>query len=106
MTAVRFLHTSDWQLGMTRHFLEGEAQARYSAARIDAIRHLVETLEQEAELRLQGVTLLVLVEAGKERIGLRLFKQQVGLEMLGQAPRQTGFADADRTFDDVMAGRR
>lgn len=35
---VRFVHTSDWQLGMTRHFLEGEAQARYTAARIDAIR--------------------------------------------------------------------
>lgn len=35
---VRFVHTSDWQLGMTRHFLEGEAQARYTGARIDAIR--------------------------------------------------------------------
>ncbi len=35
---VRFVHTSDWQLGMTRHFLEGEAQPRYTAARIDAIR--------------------------------------------------------------------
>lgn len=35
---VRFVHTSDWQLGMTRYFLEGEAQARYTGARIDAIR--------------------------------------------------------------------
>lgn len=35
---VRFLHTSDWQLGMTRHFLRPEAQARFGAARIDAIR--------------------------------------------------------------------
>ena len=35
---MRFVHTSDWQLGMTRHFLAGEAQARYTAARIDAIR--------------------------------------------------------------------
>ncbi len=35
---VRFLHTSDWQLGMTRHFLRPEAQARFHAARIDAIR--------------------------------------------------------------------
>ncbi len=34
---MKFLHTADWQLGMTRHFLEGEAQARYSAARRDAI---------------------------------------------------------------------
>ena len=35
--AVRFLHTSDWQLGMTRHFLAGEAQARFDQARLDAI---------------------------------------------------------------------
>lgn len=34
---MRFLHTADWQLGMTRHFLEDDAQARYSAARRDAI---------------------------------------------------------------------
>lgn len=35
---VRFVHTSDWQLGMTRHFLEGEAQSRYAEARLDAVR--------------------------------------------------------------------
>jgi len=35
--SVRFLHSADWQLGMTRHFLPAEAQARYSQARIDAI---------------------------------------------------------------------
>ncbi|HEY4378682.1 MAG TPA: metallophosphoesterase [Acidimicrobiales bacterium] len=35
---TRFVHTADWQLGMTRHFLGAEAQARFSAARIDAIR--------------------------------------------------------------------
>lgn len=35
---VRFVHTSDWQLGMTRHFLAGEAQARYAGARLDAVR--------------------------------------------------------------------
>lgn len=39
-SGVRFLHTSDWQLGMTRHFLEGEAQARYAGARLDAVRAL------------------------------------------------------------------
>lgn len=33
-----FIHTSDWQLGMTRRFLNPEAQARYSQARIDVIR--------------------------------------------------------------------
>jgi len=35
---VRFIHTGDWQLGMTRHFLAGEAQERFSEARLDAIR--------------------------------------------------------------------
>lgn len=41
--AVRFLHTSDWQLGMTRWFLkegDGEAQARYSADRLEAVRRI------------------------------------------------------------------
>ena len=37
---VRFIHTADWQLGMTRHFLSGEAQSRFSQARIDAIRRI------------------------------------------------------------------
>lgn len=37
---VRFLHTADWQVGMTRHFLAGEAQARFAAARIEAIERL------------------------------------------------------------------
>ncbi|OBF49299.1 metallophosphoesterase family protein [Mycolicibacterium monacense] len=34
---MRFVHTADWQLGMTRHFLNGEAQPRYSAARREAV---------------------------------------------------------------------
>lgn len=38
--SIRFLHSADWQLGMTRHFLGPEAQARFSQARIDAIRTL------------------------------------------------------------------
>lgn len=37
---VRFLHTSDWQLGVTRHFLDAESQARWAAARFEAIRNL------------------------------------------------------------------
>ncbi|WP_319457118.1 MULTISPECIES: exonuclease SbcCD subunit D [unclassified Mycobacterium] len=37
---MRFIHTADWQLGMTRHFLNGEAQPRYSAARRDAVAGL------------------------------------------------------------------
>mgnify|MGYP001553562198 CR=1 FL=1 len=39
---VRFLHTSDWQLGMTRHYLEGEAQPRFTADRADTVRRLLE----------------------------------------------------------------
>lgn len=37
---VKSLHTADWQLGMTRHFLAGEAQARFDGARIDVIRKI------------------------------------------------------------------
>ena len=37
---VRFLHTSDWQLGMRRHFLDEGAQERYAQARFDAVRAL------------------------------------------------------------------
>lgn len=47
MATVRFLQTGDWQLGMTRHFLRGEAQPRYSAARLDAIRALGRVAAQE-----------------------------------------------------------
>ncbi|WP_328359452.1 exonuclease SbcCD subunit D [Mycobacterium sp. NBC_00419] len=46
---MRFLHTADWQLGMTRHFLEGEAQPRYSAARRDAVAGLG-ALAREADV--------------------------------------------------------
>ncbi len=37
---VKFLHTADWQLGMTRHFLKGEAQARFNDARLNAIEQI------------------------------------------------------------------
>lgn len=37
---VKFLHTADWQLGMTRHFLKGEAQARFNDARLNAIEQM------------------------------------------------------------------
>jgi DNA repair exonuclease SbcCD nuclease subunit len=39
---IRFVHTADWQLGMTRHYLQGEAQARFTQDRIDAIRRIGE----------------------------------------------------------------
>jgi len=44
---VRFIHTSDWQLGMTRHFLAGEAQSRFAAGRIEAIRSLGKVARDE-----------------------------------------------------------
>ena len=34
---VRFIHTADWQLGMTRHFLSAQSQPRFTDARLDAI---------------------------------------------------------------------
>ncbi len=37
---MRFVHTADWQLGMTRHFLTADAQPRYSAARREAVTGL------------------------------------------------------------------
>ncbi len=41
---TRFLHTSDWQLGRTREYLsprgDDDPQARYTSARIDAIREM------------------------------------------------------------------
>jgi DNA repair exonuclease SbcCD nuclease subunit len=37
---MRFIHSGDWQLGMTRHFLNSDAQPRYSAARRDAVSAL------------------------------------------------------------------
>lgn len=44
---VRFLHTADWQLGMTRRFLAPEAQARFAQARLDAVRALGELAGRE-----------------------------------------------------------
>lgn len=45
---VRFIHTADWQLGMTRRFLAGEAQARYAQARLDAIVRVGELAREHA----------------------------------------------------------
>lgn len=49
-TSCKFIHTSDWQLGMTRAFLSEEASSRFSQARIDAISTLGELAkEHEAQ---------------------------------------------------------
>lgn len=39
---MKFIHTSDWQIGMTRAFLSQEAGARFAQARIDTIDTLGE----------------------------------------------------------------
>ncbi len=45
--SVRFVHTGDWQLGMTRHFLDADAQATFGQARIDAIRTIGKIAAEE-----------------------------------------------------------
>jgi len=45
---MRFLHTSDWQLGLSRYYLDEDARARYAADRFEAIRRLGELAEAEA----------------------------------------------------------
>ena len=52
---MRFVHTADWQLGMTRRFLGagrvgqavGEAQARFAQARLDAVVALGEVAREQ-----------------------------------------------------------
>lgn len=46
MTATTFIHTSDFQLGMTRWFLKGEAQGRFNDDREAAIVRLGELAEE------------------------------------------------------------
>ena len=41
------MHSGDWQLGMTRHFLSADAQARYSEARLEAIRRIAALARNE-----------------------------------------------------------
>ena len=44
---IRFLHTADWQLGMTRHFFSEGVQESYAQSRFDAIRRLGEIAKAE-----------------------------------------------------------
>ncbi len=44
---IKFIHTGDWQLGMTRHFLNSDAQARFSAARLDSITAISQLAAEE-----------------------------------------------------------
>jgi DNA repair exonuclease SbcCD nuclease subunit len=44
---VKFLHTSDWHLGMRRHFLSEEAEPRYRQDRLEAVRRIGEIAAEE-----------------------------------------------------------
>jgi len=44
---MRLLHTSDWQLGLTRYYLDADARARHAADRLEAIRRLGEVARRE-----------------------------------------------------------
>ncbi|MCC7013353.1 MAG: DNA repair exonuclease [Planctomycetes bacterium] len=45
---ARFIHTGDWQLGMTRHYFTDGAQERFSQARFDAIARIGELAREHA----------------------------------------------------------
>ncbi len=47
MGPMRFIHTADWHLGMTRRFLQPEHQARYSEARLQAVRDIARLAREE-----------------------------------------------------------
>ena len=44
---TKFLHTADWQLGMTRQFLSVEEQARYSQGQLDVVRRIASLAKSE-----------------------------------------------------------
>ena len=44
---TRFMHTSDWQLGVTRQFLNDDTQARWAEARFEGIRNLGRIAKEE-----------------------------------------------------------
>lgn len=44
---ARFLHTSDWQLGVTRKFLSDDSQARWTEARFEGVREIGRIAKEE-----------------------------------------------------------
>ena len=45
--SFRFLHTGDWQLGMTRHFFSEGVHERFAQSRFDATRELGRIAEED-----------------------------------------------------------
>ena len=44
---ARIMHTSDWQLGMQRHYLSAEAQSRFDESRLSTIEKLLELAREK-----------------------------------------------------------
>ena len=44
---MKFIHTGDWQLGMTRHFFSEGVQERFAQSRFDSIRELGRIAQEE-----------------------------------------------------------
>lgn len=76
---VTFLHTADWQIGMTRRWLQPEAQARFDSDRLDAVRRAGEIA------RAQGCAFVVVAgdvfESNQLRQGTVLRALEVMREM-------------------------
>ena len=53
---IRFLHTGDWQLGMTRHFFSEGVQERFAQSRFDAIRELGRIAKEAAVFSLETLS--------------------------------------------------
>ena len=64
---------------------------------------LLEPVEQEEELRLEGVLVAVLVEAGQEGVLLDDLEHAPRGEVFRQRPRERRLSHADGTFDDDVA---
>ncbi len=82
---VRFLHTADWQLGMSRASLSDEARPRFVQARFDAVRALGRIAEE------RGCAFVVV--AGDVFESNQVDRQTVAraLEAVGAIPRPVYF---------------
>lgn len=114
---MRFLHTSDWQLGLARFWFEAEAEARYRHERAEAVRRLGEVgREAGAEFvvvagdvfdsnRVDGQTLRRGLDA-MASVGLPLFLLPGNHDPLdaGSVYRSRAFRDACPPNVRVLAG--
>src|SRR5467141_4292262 len=71
------------------------------------LAQLADPLEKEEQLRRQGETRHIVVEARQERILLRTLQDQGRIQAAGQTLGEARLADADRSFDyDVVIFRK